>query len=125
MNSCRRCDKEYEYSQGLRRKGYRKTLCNTCSVNETRRRQKQKAIDYKGGKCQACGYNKCKEALCFHHLDPEEKSFGIGSKGSSIAWEKLKKELDKCVLVCHNCHCEIHANSTNAPVVQSVRTSAS
>jgi 5-methylcytosine-specific restriction endonuclease McrA len=111
-NTCRICNKEYEYTKELRRKGYRKTLCNTCSCNQSRRKSKKRAIDYKGGKCQVCGYNKSIEALCFHHINPDEKSFGIGSKGSSIAWKKLKNEIDKCILLCQNCHCEIHANIT-------------
>ena len=52
------------------------------------------------------GYDKCIEALAFHHLDPMEKDFNIG--GKSWAIETLKKEADKCILVCHNCHTEIH-----------------
>jgi len=115
MNSCKKCNKEYEYSKELRAKGYRKELCNTCSVNECRTRQKEKSIEYKGGECQICGYNKCRQALHFHHINPEEKSFTIGNKGSSIAWDKLKKELDKCILLCSNCHHEIHAGVTMLP----------
>lgn len=67
---------------------------------------KLKAIEYKGGKCQICGYNKCTRSLQFHHLDPNEKDFGI-SRGTK-SFEKLKPELDKCILVCANCHGEIH-----------------
>ena len=43
----------------------------------------------------------------FHHLDPTQKDFGISSN-SNRAWEKIRIELDKCVLVCSNCHREIH-----------------
>ena len=64
-------------------------------------------MEYKGGKCIVCGYNRCITALEFHHLDPSEKDFAIG--GKTIAWDKLKVELDKCVLVCANCHREIGA----------------
>lgn len=67
---------------------------------------KLKAIEYKGGKCQICGYNKCVRSLQFHHLDPNEKDFGIS--GGTKSFEKLKPELDKCILVCANCHGEIH-----------------
>ena len=73
-----------------------------------RKRKKQKSIDYKGGKCCRCGYNKCNDALEFHHLDPSKKDFGIAQK-MSWSFEKIKKELDKCSLVCRNCHAEIHA----------------
>lgn len=64
-------------------------------------------IDYKGGACQFCGYNKCQEALDFHHLDSKKKDFNIS--GGTKSFERLKPEIDKCVLVCANCHREIHA----------------
>ena len=109
MNQCKICSRKFEYSKELRKKGYTQTKCNSCSVNECRTRQKTKAIEYKGGKCQMCGYDRCPQALCFHHIDPSTKSFTIGKKGSSIAWGKLQEELDKCVLLCQNCHHETHA----------------
>jgi hypothetical protein len=69
--------------------------------------QKMKAIEYKGGKCQICGYNKCHGALEFHHRDPSEKDFTI-AKICARKWEFLKQELDKCDLLCSNCHREVH-----------------
>lgn len=66
------------------------------------------AVEYKGGKCNSCNYNKCIAALEFHHIDPEQKDFGIGNKGFTKSWDKIKTELDKCILVCANCHREIH-----------------
>lgn len=71
-----------------------------------RQRAKIKLVEYKGGKCERCGYNKCIDALDFHHRDPNEKDFTIG--GKSWSFERLKKEADKCILVCANCHREIH-----------------
>jgi 5-methylcytosine-specific restriction endonuclease McrA len=68
------------------------------------------AIEYKGGKCQICSYNRCLEALEFHHLDSSKKDFGISDRGYTRAWEKVREELDKCVLLCANCHRELHAN---------------
>lgn len=70
------------------------------------RKTKLKAIEYKGGKCIVCGYNKSIRALQFHHLDPTQKDFGIS--GTTKSFEKLKPELDKCVLLCANCHGEVH-----------------
>ena len=67
------------------------------------------ALDYKGSKCQICGYRKCREALEFHHLNISEKDFGISDKGYTRSWEKIREELDKCLLVCANCHREIHS----------------
>lgn len=78
------------------------------AVLKRRRKIKQMAVEYKGGCCEKCGYNKYIGALEFHHLDPNEKDFGIGKSGHCVAWEKVKKELDKCILVCSNCHREIH-----------------
>ncbi|MEI7999365.1 MAG: hypothetical protein WCH62_07675 [Candidatus Omnitrophota bacterium] len=61
-----------------------------------------------GGKCSACGYHKCDDALEFHHLDRSKKDFGISSKGYARSWQKVKEELDKCLLLCANCHREEH-----------------
>ena len=55
-------------------------------------------MEYKGGKCEICGYNKCVSALEFHHKNPLEKDFGIGAKGYTRSIEKNKKEVDKCNL---------------------------
>ncbi len=74
-----------------------------------RKRTKEKAVEYKGGKCVICEYNKCVSALEFHHLDPSKKDFTL-SKNMCTAWDKIKDELDKCILVCANCHREIHEN---------------
>lgn len=81
---------------------------NVEAVQKRRRKVKKLAIQYKGGKCERCGYDKCSRALEFHHLDPNEKDFGIGHKGYTRSWEKVKEELDKCIMVCANCHAEIH-----------------
>jgi hypothetical protein len=80
---------------------------NVERVVDWRRNAKQKLIAYKGGKCQMCGYDKdCPGAYDFHHRDPKTKSFGIG--GLTIGFAKLKKEVDKCDLICRRCHAEIH-----------------
>jgi predicted DNA-binding protein YlxM (UPF0122 family) len=79
------------------------------AVSKRRRKIKQMAVEYKGGKCVKCGYNKYIGALEFHHLDPTVKDFTISNSGHCRSWEKVKDELDKCILVCSNCHAEIHA----------------
>lgn len=80
---------------------------NKGSVDRRRKLLKEKAIAYKGGACEICGYNKCIWALQFHHRDPAEKEFEVGS-GNTYGWEKIKAETDKCRLLCANCHCEAH-----------------
>lgn len=77
--------------------------------------------EYMGGKCQICGYNKCSRALTFHHINPKEKSFGISARGFTRSWDKIKKELDKCILLCSNCHMEVHDGLTQLPVRKSGR----
>lgn len=76
------------------------------SVIDWRKRKKIELVEYKGGRCERCGYNKLTQVLQFHHLDPKEKDFTIS--GKSYSFERLKKEVDKCIMVCANCHIEIH-----------------
>ena len=82
------------------------TIYYSWNVSKQLRKIKQKAIEYKGGKCIICGYNKCATSMVFHHRNPEEKEFAIGHKLAK--WETVKTELDKCDLLCLNCHGEIH-----------------
>lgn len=88
---------------------YRCVKCRCEAVKRRRERSKQELITYKGGCCQICGYNKCESALEFHHINPEIKEFGIGENGLTRSISKNKNEVDKCILVCANCHREIHA----------------
>lgn len=70
--------------------------------------RKLQAIAIKGGKCIDCGYKKNYSAMAFHHTQ-NNKSFGIDARSlSNRTWELILIELDKCVLVCHNCHMERH-----------------
>lgn len=83
-----------------------KKVTNSESVILWRKKTKKKLIEYKGGKCELCGYSKCDSALQFHHKNPNEKDFSIS--GKSLSFDRLKNEVDKCMLVCSNCHAEIH-----------------
>ena len=82
--------------------------CRSEAVSRRRILVKLKAVEYKGGSCNDCGYNKTAKALVFHHLDPSQKDFSISRSGATRSWEKTRKELDKCVLLCQNCHAEAH-----------------
>jgi len=64
-------------------------------------------IEYKGGKCEHCGYDKCPAAFDFHHLDPSKKDFNLSTL-RNYKLENIKSELDKCLLLCSNCHRELH-----------------
>lgn len=112
---CEICGKTF-YIQD---KGYTRKYCYECSPHEDkkcshaqavtikRRAIKKALVKYKGGKCEICGYDKCMRALEFHHLDPLQKDFHP-SQYLTRDFSILKKEVDKCMLVCSNCHAEIH-----------------
>ncbi len=85
------------------------------AVRRRRKQLRQKAIEHKGGKCQICGYSRCAEALEFHHRKDVSKSFGISHKGYTRSWQAVKTEIEKCILVCANCHREIHAGVAAFP----------
>lgn len=82
---------------------------NKAAVSKRRVVLMEAAVEYKGGKCQSCGYRRWRGALHFHHIDPLTKSFAIRNSGNTFAWAKIRSELDKCVLLCANCHAEVHA----------------
>jgi hypothetical protein len=89
--------------------GRQKTRCKTCQsiVNEQTRLQRRKiAIESRGGKCERCGYDKYIGALEFHHRDPSQKDpNALKNRGLKA----LLKEIEKCDLLCANCHREEHA----------------
>lgn len=99
--------------------GHTRKYCYECSpkvdgdlsysqnITIKRRAIKKFLINKAGGKCQKCGYNKSFRALEFHHLDPNEKDFGI-SKHINRNLKDLEKEISKCILLCSNCHAEEH-----------------
>ena len=89
---------------------YQKQLKDNKNYTKVKdRRQKLKLLGaiYLGGKCQKCGYDKSLSAFDFHHKNPDNKEFTIASC-CNIAWKKMKQELDKCILLCSNCHRELH-----------------
>lgn len=85
------------------------------AVAKRRKIIREKALEYKGKKCAICGYNKCNNVLEFHHVDDNVKDFGISAKGYTRSWNKVKQELDKCILLCANCHREVHEGITQLP----------
>lgn len=107
------------------------TECKKCRkkatswyVLERRRKLKEMAVAYKGGKCERCGYDRCITSLVFHHRDASEKEFGISKTGHTRSWERTKAEIDKCELLCANCHGEEHqkdADLRTAKVQEDIR----
>lgn len=83
---------------------------NKIKESQAKYRDKYRGVIVKAkkdlGGCKICGYNKCLEALEFHHIDPKQKDGNI-SRITNV--DRLNKEIDKCVLLCSNCHREFHA----------------
>lgn len=112
MYLCKQCG-ETRKDRMMNKGGGRKSLslCKKChNINTIERGRSNRAeyIKYKGGKCELCGYNKCHDALDFHHPDPNKKDPGF-KYFRYWGLEKAKKELDSTMLVCSNCHREIHS----------------
>lgn len=61
-----------------------------------------------GNKCAICGYKATIQALCIHHIDPSKKTFSFGSY-NVLNFEKYNLEMKNCLLLCLNCHSEIHS----------------
>ena len=77
-------------------------------------KRKYEAIMAHGGKCECCGYDKNLAVLEFHHINPDEKEFQIDMRHfSNTSIEKLQLELNKCKLLCANCHREEHNKGLN------------
>lgn len=111
---CRICECELNIDRfGIYKEGNKWRVFSYCKVCDAARTKqfylefKKKAVAYKGGKCERCSYNKCLKALDFHHIEKTNKSQGVATFRVRD-WELLKKELDKCQLLCANCHREEH-----------------
>ena len=110
---CPRCQKQVPTINFYSRRGKSNSsvYCKPCTNNQTVERQRKlkvKCVEYKGGKCERCGYNKCIGALEFHHINPKEKDFNISHLKSYAFNEVVKEELNKCLLLCACCHREEH-----------------
>lgn len=113
---CEICSERFDSNSKSRIYCYDCSGDSTRLDNETRKHQKTilrrsmkiQAIKLLGGKCSKCGYDKCIDALEFHHENPQEKEFKLGS-GNTMSWKEYKNEALKCKLLCSNCHKEIHS----------------
>ena len=93
---------------------------NKSAVQRWREATKERIVKAMGGRCVCCGYLRCTRALALHHLIPGEKEFALSKLTSSPkSWDRIVKELRKCIMVCHNCHSEIHEGSLAIPDIVS------
>jgi len=128
MHAYRQTEPKYCIDCGKKLDWRNKTgICRCCApsaktkyeyIKKFRHERKKLLVEYKGGKCQKCGYHKCMAALDFHHRNPKEKEFTISSKKGLFkrTLEEEIKEVDKCDLLCANCHREVHNDLIDAGI---------
>ena len=133
-NECLNASRRKKYSEKGRNKGISEKICPICGkvftpktsaanqrmccydcmpdgVQLTRGMFLAKIKEQRGGKCVRCGYNRCIKALEFHHIDPSKKDFTISNDHFKLL--DAIEESKKCVLICSNCHKELHDNMWN------------
>lgn len=98
---CANCHRLHHLAQDVNSKGG--------AVVDSRRRLKVRAVDRMGGRCLGCERTGPPALFDFHHTDAKDKGFGIGQDGIPRSWERVIAELEKCVMLCANCHREVHA----------------
>lgn len=107
----KKCKKHGETEFTLEGRGYyRCKKCRSEAVIRRRKKSRTELLNLYGNACYLCGYNKCQAALQFHHIDTKSKLFALSHKGLTRNFNALQKEAEKCILVCSNCHAEIHFN---------------
>lgn len=91
------------------------------SSTKTRKRRKELFVERFGGKCEICGYDKCINSLTFHHLNPANKEFAPSKVLYERSLETAETELKKCIMVCANCHGELHAEAYDANLNRKIK----
>ena len=112
--ACRRHGDTEFVLYGCTRPRWRCKRCVGEAVTRRKRRVRATLLAAAGGRCAICGYGRCSQSLHFHHVDPGHKRLELGShRGAALATFLL--EIDKCVLLCANCHAEVEAGLKDAP----------
>lgn len=96
---CPTCGKQHD-QKGLK--------CFACYFKHKQVVRWKKVKDYVGSSCWFCGYSRSLRNLCFHHVDPKTKLFGLSTREMMLKWDRILLEMKKCVFCCANCHGEIH-----------------
>lgn len=112
---CNQClkskiESDFYYNKGKQKVDSVCKVCRKLNGHELRKKFKLACLAYKQtASCELCGYNKSYKALDFHHLDPNKKEFHMAEYSATRLelTDKVKKELDKCQVVCANCHREL------------------
>lgn len=91
--------------------------CRSEAVARRRRKVKENLVEEAGGRCVICGFDRSVCALQFHHRDPSQKTFGLAHRGITRSIAEVRREAEKCVLLCSNCHAEVERGVTRLPEV--------
>ncbi len=89
-------------------------------IASRRYERKQNVIVILGGQCQLCGYNKTQRNLAFHHAF--NKVYETSSRFFQYSMQRIMAEIKKCILVCHNCHGEIHDGLVDRSIIEDLRS---
>lgn len=111
---CNKCERYLTITNFDKQANGLKSQCKNCikyRQKRNRRNNKQTMVDYLGGQCANCGYNDCIAALDFHHTNPKTKTMELNRKIECLLTKEIYNELDKCTLLCANCHRTIHYHS--------------
>lgn len=120
MKICYRCSVEKpleDFYKRIASKDNRQCYCKACAnqrVKDYRRERKNWLKQIKGSSCYICGEKHNHSDMDFHHLEPKEKEINV-STAVSKNWSltRLKKEINKCIIVCRPCHRQIHKEMRN------------
>ena len=111
MRICILCKNTFKDYQEKRR-----TRCGSCNTRIRRYRTKAAAIKYLGGECKKCGWKGNQAVFQFHHINFKKKDFSIGDVANK-SWNIIKTELEKCILLCANCHSIIHSTKDDKSLI--------
>lgn len=112
IKRCAKCKTPQAHSEFYSRGKGVQSWCKTCVKNNSAQRARElklAAIDHLGGVCKDCRQMPHPAAMTFHHLDPAKKDFSISHARYRKGIEDVRSELEKCVLLCMNCHAIRHA----------------
>lgn len=109
---CKECFPKIKHTLASQQKEYKvkKWLKKNKVYLTLKTEYKDRLVEMFGGCCNICGYDKCARGLHFHHKNPKDKLFSISSPpDKNMLFEEILQEAQKCVLLCANCHAEVHA----------------
>jgi len=113
---CTSCNREMKHKKNT------VELCHLCKRKSSKLARRISASNYKNNKCEICGLKRKTindlELFDFHHINQDNKSFDLSDKMHSRKWEEIKNELDKCMMLCANCHRKQHFINRNETVMK-------